>query len=73
MSENNNSNLIKGSMIAISVKLNDLEKQIKQEKNVRRKLDLLAKQNKLLSYMTGIGIGFSTNDKSIMQKFRKRN
>ena len=50
MSENRYSGLIKGSMVYFASKLNALEKQIKQEKNAMRKLDLIAQQNKLIGY-----------------------
>jgi hypothetical protein len=73
MSEGKYSGLIKGSMVMFSTRLNDLEKQLRQESNGVKKINLLSQQIKLLGYMVGIGIGFSTGDRSIIQKFKKKN
>lgn len=59
--------IIVGGMV---VQLRSLASQIAKESDPIRQGTLLSKQNNLLGYMIGLGIGFSANDKRLQNRMR---
>lgn len=52
------------------VKINNLSKQIGQESDPIKQNRLISQQNKLLSYISGLGIGIGTEDKVLLQRLK---
>ncbi len=52
------------------VKVSNLSKQIEQEKDPIKQNRLISQQNKLLSYISGLGIGVGTEDKVLLQRLK---
>lgn len=52
------------------LQLRGLSQQIQQTTDVSQQNKLLSKQLNLLSYITGMGIGFSSKDKRLQQYMR---
>lgn len=52
------------------VKINNLSKQIEQESDPVKQNSLIAQQNKLLSYISGLGIGVGAEDKVLLQRLK---
>ena len=63
---------VKGAAIGLTMKLSDLEKQIRSSKDPVKQNILIARQNKLIGYMNGLGLAIDTNDKSLMGRMRGR-
>ena len=55
---------------SIVIKLNNLATQIQQETDPKKQNQLIAQQNKLLGYISGLGIGVNSNDPKLMTKLR---
>jgi len=56
-----------GSLV---LKIRKLSIQFEKEKDPIEQNNLLSQQNKLLSYINGLGIGVRTDDKVLLQKLR---
>jgi len=54
----------------IVMRLNNLATQIQQETDPKKQNQLIAQQNKLLGYISGLGIGVNSNDPKLMTKLR---
>ena len=54
----------------IVMKLSNLQSQIETEKDEHKRDVLLSKQNKLLGYISGLGIGVNSNDPKLLTKLR---
>lgn len=52
------------------IKINNLSKQIGQESDPIKQNSLISQQNKLLSYISGLGIGIGTEDKVLLQRLK---
>ena len=52
------------------LQMRTLSAQIQQETDPTKQITLLSKQLNLLSYISGLGIGFSTKDKTLQQRMR---
>lgn len=63
---------VKTTVIAFAAKLNHLEKQIEKETDSHKRDQLLARQAKLIGYISGLGIGIDMEDKRVLSKFRMR-
>ena len=49
-----------------------LQDQIENETDLKKQNDLLGRQNKLVSYITGMGIGIDIEDRTLMSRFKTR-
>ena len=58
---------VKGSVLLLTVKIRNLENQIKNEKDVVKKINLLTTQLKLNSYLSSLGIAVDTKDKTLVK------
>lgn len=54
----------------IVLKIKSLETQISNEKNLQKKIDLQSKQNTLLSYISGLGVGVSSTDPILLKRLK---
>lgn len=52
------------------LRINNLEKQIEKDKDPINQNKLISKQNKLQSYISGLGIGVGTEDKVLLQRLK---
>ena len=62
---------VKGVVLGLIVKLNNLDSQIQQNDYPKQQNKLLSQQNKILSYINGLGISFSSNNKQLQMLLRK--
>ena len=56
-----------GSLV---LRIKKLSHQIENEEDPVRQNRLMSQQNKLLSYITGLGIGISSSDSILLKKFK---
>jgi hypothetical protein len=50
------------------MKMRNLSTQIGNEPNLGKQNQLISQQNKILSYITGLGIGVGTDDETLLKK-----
>ena len=62
---------VKGVVLGLIVKLNSLDTQIQSSDDPKQQNKLISKQNKILSYINGLGISFSSNNKQLQTLLRK--
>ena len=62
---------VKGIVLGLIVKLNGLDSQIQSTDDPKEQNRLISKQNKILSYINGLGISFSSNNKQLQTLLRK--
>jgi len=62
---------VKGVVLGLIVKLNGLDSQIQSTDDPNEQNRLISKQNKILSYINGLGISFSSNNKQLQTLLRK--
>lgn len=58
-----------GSLV---LRIRNLSHQIENEEDPVRQNRLMSQQNKLLSYIAGLGIGISSSDSILLKKFKFR-
>ena len=62
---------IRATVAALILKIRKLSKQIDEEQNPEKQIVLIAQQNKLLSYISGLGIAIGANDTAILNRIRR--
>lgn len=62
---------VKGTTILLSSQVRSLSQQIETETDLGKKIDLMSRQNNLISYMITLGIGVNTKDPTLMTRVRK--
>ncbi len=62
---------VKGVVLGLIVKLNSLDTQIQSSDDPKQQNKLISRQNKILSYINGLGISFSSNNKQLQTLLRK--
>ena len=63
---------LKASVVVFITRMARLQKEIHQTEDVARKLDLIAEQNKILSYLSGLSIGVDAEDTGLMNRKKGR-
>ena len=63
---------VKGTTILLTSQVRAMSLKIESETDVGKKIDLLARQNNLISYMLTLGISVNTKDTALMAAVRKR-
>ncbi len=58
---------VKTTVLLLTLKIKNLENQIKNEKDVVKKINLLTTQLKLNSYLSSLGIAVDTKDKTLVK------
>ncbi len=58
---------VKTAVLLLTLKIKNLENQIKNEKDVVKKINLLTTQLKLNSYLSSLGIAVDTKDKTLVK------
>lgn len=53
------------------LKIRNLSQKISSETDPKKKLDLISQQNNILSYISGLGIGVSSNDNQLLSRMKK--
>ena len=61
---------VKGAVLLLINKIRNAESQIRQTSDVTKKIDLLSQQIKWHSYVSGLAIGFASDDKALQSKLR---
>lgn len=59
------------TVASLIMKIRNLSSQIEQEEDPTIQNVLIAKQNKLLSYISGLGIGIGTKDTATLNRIRR--
>ena len=55
---------------SLTLRIRKLSQEIENEEDPVRQHRLMSQQNKLLSYITGLGIGISSSDSILLKKFK---
>jgi hypothetical protein len=63
---------VKALVVWFGLQASNLEQQIAKEEDPQKRDELLARQNRLLAYMTGLGIAVDTKDRGLMTRLRSR-
>ena len=61
---------VKVVVAGIVMRLSNLQSQIESETDEKKRDALLGRQNKLLGYISGLGIGVNSNDPKLLTKLR---
>lgn len=61
----------KGTVGLLILKIRSLTTQIEREQDIKRQNALIGQQNKLISYVNGLGIAVSSSDRQILQKLKR--
>ena len=64
---------VKGVVLGLIIKLNGLDSQIQSSEDPKEQNKLLSQQNKILSYISGLGISFSSNNKQLQTLLKRVN
>ena len=64
---------VKGVVLGLIIKLNSLDSQIQSSEDPKQQNKLLSQQNKILSYISGLGISFSSNNKQLQTLLKRVN
>lgn len=59
------------TVASLVMKIRNLSSQIEKEEDPTKQNVLIAKQNKLLGYISGLGIGIGTKDKVTLNRIRR--
>lgn len=63
---------VRGAVAITVFKVRNLEQRIKNESDPIKQNKLISAQNKLLSYITGLGIAVSSTDEKLLSRLRSR-
>ena len=61
---------VKVVVAGIVMRLSNLQSQLESETDEKKRDELLGRQNKLLGYISGLGIGVNSNDPKLLTKLR---
>ena len=61
---------VRVTVAGLVLKIRSLTNRIQQEKDPVKQNQLIAQQNKLISYVSGLGIGVGTDDKALLKKLK---
>ena len=64
-------NWLRVGVAVMVMKMRKLTSEIESEKDPVKQNALIAQQNRLLSYINGLGIGVGTEDNALLQRMRK--
>ncbi len=64
---------VKGVVLGLIIKLNTLHNQIQTSDDPKEQNKLISQQNKILSYISGLGISFSSNNKQLQTLLKRVN
>tara|TARA_B100000085_G_C18550557_1_gene515703 strand:+ start:1413 stop:1676 length:264 start_codon:yes stop_codon:yes gene_type:complete len=62
---------VKGLVGGMVLQIRQLHSKIMLEKDPTKQNKLISQQNKLISYISGLGIGFSSNNRNVQQQMRQ--
>jgi hypothetical protein len=58
------------TVAGLVLKIRNLTNRIQKEEDPFKQNQLIAQQNKLISYVSGLGIGVGTNDTSLLKRLK---
>lgn len=61
---------VKGTVGLMILRVRSLATRIERETDLNRQNRLIAQQNKIISYINGLGIAVSTSDKQLLHKIK---
>ena len=61
---------VKGTVGLMILRVRALATRIERETDLNRQNRLIAQQNKIISYINGLGIAVSTSDKQLLHKIK---
>lgn len=61
---------VRTTVTVLSLKIANLEKQISRTTDDQQRDILLARQNKLISYMTALSVAVSTDDENLIKRLQ---
>jgi hypothetical protein len=61
---------VKGAALLLVNKVRTADNQIRHTPDVAKKLDLLSQQIKWSAYISGLAVGFASDDKALQSKLR---
>ena len=61
---------VRVTVAGLVLKIRSLTNRIQQEKDPVKQNQLIAQQNKLISYVSGLGIGVGTDDKALLKRIK---
>ena len=64
-------NWLRAGVAVMVMKMRKLTIEIENETDPVKQNSLIAQQNRLLSYISGLGIGVGSEDKALQQRMRK--
>jgi len=62
--------IMKSAVIYWIMKIRNLDSQIRNEKNIEKKMEIMAQQIKYNAYLNAIGLAFKSNDKSLHSRLK---
>ena len=71
MTEAQYPNWLRAGVAVLVMKMRNLTQQIENETDPTKQNALIAQQNRLLSYISGLAIGVSTEDSALMMRMRR--
>ena len=58
---------VKATAVMLTMRIRNIETQIKNEKDIDKKMNLLSRQLKIISYLNTLGISVDVNDKTLVK------
>jgi len=71
LNEGKHPNWLRVGVAVMVMKMRKLTTEIENETDPVKQNSLIAQQNRLLSYISGLGIGVGSEDKALQQRMRK--
>ena len=62
---------VRTTVVALTLRIRKLNQQIEREKDPVEQNRLIAQQNKLLGYMSGLGIAVGSSDQTLLRRLAK--
>ena len=70
LAESKLGNVSRAGTVALVVQVRSLTKQVQNADAIEKKLELVAQQNQILSYMIALNLAYSIKDGSLARRFR---
>ena len=63
---------VRGSTVYLTTRISSLGSELKQTDDINQKIELLSDQLRLISYMLTMSIGIDTEDKTLLNKAKRK-
>ena len=61
---------IRGAVILIAARIKSLSSRIEKEQDTKKQNDMIASQNRLIGYITSLGIAIDTKNRKMLSKLK---